>query len=297
MKLLQEYTNGNVLIKIYDNGTRVQEWDEIPEYTLPISMDIKITNYCDRSPLCKFCHEQSSLTGKHADLEFLFNIIKDLNPGTEIALGGGNPLTHPKLEWFLQQCKTKGLIPNMTINSDVLNNSYYVNFLNYLIKAELIYGLGISISDDFDFNLINMIDKLKNVVYHVIAGVNDISILDKINQSPVKKVLILGYKQFGRGLKYYSNSVQNCLNDWNLNIGNYIRKIHLSFDNLALKQLDIKNYLSEKEWENFYQGNDGLCTMYIDAVKQEIGLSSVAETRFPMDRDIESLFNLIKISG
>ena len=71
----------------------------------------------------------------------------------------------------------------------------------------------------------------------------------------------------------------------------------MSFDNLALKQLDIKNYLSEKEWDDFYQGNDGLCTMYIDAVKQEIGLSSIAETRFPMDRDIESLFNLIKISG
>ena len=139
MKILNNYLNGNVIVTIYDNGTRVQEWpdEEKPVYKLPISMDIKVTNYCDQTPLCQFCHEKSSLTGKHGDLEYLLHIIKDLNPGTEVALGGGNPLTHPKLEFFLQQCKKIGLIPSLTVNSGILNNSYYTNLLNYLINSFL----------------------------------------------------------------------------------------------------------------------------------------------------------------
>lgn len=208
-----------------------------------------------------------------------------------------NPLTHPRLESFLQQCKKIGIIPNLTVNSGILNNSYYTNLLNYLIKSELIYGIGVSISDNFNFNLINNIDKLNNVVYHIIAGVNDISILDKIKQSSVKKVLILGYKQFGRGLNYYSDSVVKCLKEWNENIEKYIKKIHLSFDNLAVNQLEIKKYLPEEEWNNFYQGEDGLCTMYIDAVKQEVARSSVSVERFPMDKKISELFNLVRMSG
>ena len=45
-------------------------------------------------------------------------------------------------------------------------------------------------------------DKKDNIVYHVIAGVNDLSILNKIKESPVKKCLILGYKDYGDRMNY-----------------------------------------------------------------------------------------------
>ena len=297
-KILNSYNNGNVKITLYDNGTRIQEWDDsqLPNYELPISMDIKITNYCDRNPLCQYCHEMSSLNGKHSDLNYLFNIIKDLNPGTEIALGGGDPLTHPNLVEFLQKCQEIQIIPNITVNSYVLNNQDKVHLLNYLIINKLVYGVGISISDDFDFELIKKLDNLNNVVYHVIAGVENISILDKIKESPVKKVLILGYKQFGKGVKFYSENVFKCLDKWYLNIDKYIKKLHLSFDNLGINQLNIRTHLSEQEWDSFYQGDDGLSTMYIDAVKQEIAKSSVSPLRYPLEGKMKDLFETIKLN-
>lgn len=55
MKLLNKYLNGNVTVTLFDNGTKIQEWDDNegahPDY--PNSMDIKITDYCDAG--CKWC--------------------------------------------------------------------------------------------------------------------------------------------------------------------------------------------------------------------------------------------------
>ena len=132
-----------------------------------------------------------------------------------------------------------------------------------------------------------------NIVYHVIAGVNELSILSKIKESPVKKCLILGYKQYGRGETYYSEEVKNCLEDWSCNLGQYIKKIHLSFDNLSLKQLNIKQYLTDEEWDKFYCGTDGAFTMYIDAVEQKYAMSSTNPNKYDLVGDIKSIFSNI----
>ena len=69
MKLINKYLNGNVTVTLFDNGTKIQEWDdnEQPNPDYPNSMDIKITNYCNAG--CSYCHEKSTINGKHADLE------------------------------------------------------------------------------------------------------------------------------------------------------------------------------------------------------------------------------------
>lgn len=299
MKLINKYLNGNVTVTLFDNGTKIQEWDDNegahPDY--PNSMDIKITNYCNAG--CSYCHEKSTINGKHADLEYLLTILKDLPKGTELAIGGGNPLDHPKLLEFLIECKTLGIIPNLTINYKHISPVYltfkqeYVDLLNKLLNQQLIYGLGISIPDDFEDYVINQFDKKDNIVYHVIAGVNELSILSKIKESPVKKCLILGYKQYGRGETYYSEEVKDCLEDWSCNLGQYIKKIHLSFDNLSLKQLNIKQYLTDEEWDKFYCGTDGAFTMYIDAVEQKYAMNSTNPNKYDLVGDIKSIFSNI----
>ena len=57
----------------------------------------------------------------------------------------------------------------------------------------------------------------------------------------------------------------------------------MSFDNLALKQLNIKQYLTDEEWDRFYCGTDGAFTMYIDAVKQEYAPTSRSSNRKSFD--------------
>lgn len=290
MKLLNKYLNGNVTVTLFDNGTKIQEWDDNegahPDY--PNSMDIKITDYCDAG--CKWCHEKSTINGKHADLEYLLEIIQDLPKGTELAIGGGNPLDHPGLVPFLETCKSLGLIPNLTVNYKHACRVKYTDLINKLLDNNLIYGLGISILDNFVEYDITKFNKKNNIVYHVIAGVNDLSVLDKIKQSSVKKCLILGYKDYGRGEQYRSQEVTDNLQNWADNLGQYIKKIHLSFDNLALKQLNIKQYLTDDEWSRFYCGTDGVFTMYIDAVEQKYAMSSTNPNKYNLVGNIKYIF-------
>ena len=292
MKLLNKYLNGNVTVTLFDNGTKIQEWsdNEQPNPLYPNSMDIKITNYCDLG--CAWCHEKSNTQGVHADLEYLLDILQWLPRGTELAIGGGNPLSHPGLVPFLETCKSMGLVPNLTVNYYHILPQY--SLINKLLNNKLIYGLGLSIPDDFTEDTINLIERKENCVYHVIAGVNELSVLDKIKESSIKKCLILGYKDVGRGKFHHSTSTDRNLNNWIDNIGQYIRKVHLSFDNLSLKQLNIKQYLTEKDWNSFYMGDDGVFTFYIDAVTKTYSKSSTYPDKFNLKLDIKEIFEHVK---
>ena len=68
----------------------------------------------------------------------------------------------------------------------------------------------------------------------------------------------------------------------------------VSFDNLALAQLDVKNYLPEEDWDSFYMGDDGGFTFYIDMVKGEFGKNSLATDRFPIMDNIDDMFKKVK---
>ena len=114
MDLLGEYKNGNYVVAIYEDGTKIRytEHDKfIPEF--PESMDVKITNYCDMN--CPWCHENSTSNGRHGDILHA-DFINSLRPFTEVAIGGGNPLSHPDLPVFLERLKQKNIIANITVN-------------------------------------------------------------------------------------------------------------------------------------------------------------------------------------
>lgn len=291
MEILHSYKNGNVSVTLYDDGTKIQEWDdnESPTPIYPNSMDVKITNFCDAA--CRFCHEMSTTSGLHGDLEFLKLTLENLPAGTELAIGGGNPLDHPDLMEFLKWCKTKQLVPNMTVN---YVHMFRHKFISELLDNKLIYGLGVSIPDSFNPETINLLSNTSNVVYHIIAGVNNISILDKIKNSNINKVLILGYKEVGRGINYKNENVDKCKKEWFEKLPKYIGEVHLSFDNLAIEQLKVKRFFTKKSWENFYMGSDGQFTMYIDAVKQEFSTSSTSQKKFPLKGTIDEIFLYVR---
>ena len=90
--LLAKYKNGNYTVRLFSDGTKIRfTLDDEFNAMFPESIDIKITNYCDIS--CLMCHEDSSTKGVHGNLEHPF--LDTLVAGTELAIGGGNPLSHP----------------------------------------------------------------------------------------------------------------------------------------------------------------------------------------------------------
>lgn len=234
MELLQEYKNGNYTVKIYSDGTKelVTEGDEfIADF--PDSMDIKITNRCDL--MCPMCHEASSPKGEHAVLDADF--LDALHAGTELAIGGGNPLSHPDLTAFLERLKSRGVIANITVNERHL--IVYREFIERLLAEKLIYGLGISVSE-FKDETFEFAKTHPNVVLHVIAGITDPDELLK-RASTDLKLLVLGYKRHGRGKDYFSIDTANNIVKFGRRL-NYIMRGYgvVSFDNLALRQLRVK---------------------------------------------------------
>ena len=285
IKLIGEYKNGNYVTKIYEDGTRIRETNE--ESFRPAfaeNCDIKITNSCNMN--CEYCHEGSNSQGKHGDLTNPL-YLKSFHPYQELAIGGGNVFEHPQLITFLKSLKEQKVIANITVNQFHFLENYEI--IKELQKENLIYGIGVSIISP-NSELIDKMKVIKNVVCHVINGVLTKSVTEKLIDNNLR-LLILGYKQLRRGIQYnekHKEMIENNQKWLYENLEGLLKRFKLvSFDNLAIEQLNVKRLLNEKEWNEFYQGDDGTSTFYIDAVNQKFAQSSTA----PFDKrfDIENL--------
>lgn len=292
MKKLAQYQNGNYVVTIFNDGTKIRENDlDFFDADFPESMDCKITNQCPMG--CPMCHEQSTPNGKHGDI-MNAEFIDKLRPGTEMAIGGGAVTSHPDLIPFLQKLKKRGVIPSITVHQKEYAN--HIDLINKLVSDKLIYGLGISFSS-FDDEFWDEVLKNTNVVVHLIAGIHGGDVF-KYFAKKNAKILILGYKDFGRGhmLLEKASGVINAQLQW---LKNNLKEIMseyrvISFDNLAIEQLDIKNLLTEEEWQRFYQGDDGTHTMYVDLVNKQFAKTSTSTVRYPLLSNIDDMFKIIK---
>ena len=294
------YKNGNytVSLNILD-GTKIRQnnLDYFEPDTVE-SFDYKITNKCDRN--CEQCHEASSNFGKHGDI-LSPSFLDKLHPYCEIAIGGGNPLTHPDLDAFLLKCKERRHIPSMTVNQ-IHFEKEFDRILTY-IKNRLIFGLGISLVN-LTPQFIEKVKKIPTAVIHVINGLVTEDQLRQLKDNGLK-VLVLGYKEFRKGKKLYEKEPEK------IEAGKQMMKDLLptiikegwfqviSFDNLALKQLDVRSLMSQEQWDRFYMGDDGLensqtsATMFVDAVKGEFAKNSCAEERYPLMDTAEDMLKFL----
>lgn len=299
--VLGHYSNGNHLTSICSDGTRIRSTfdEDATEFTFDFAenFDCKITDYCDGG--CPYCHEGSTTNGKHCDINL--NIFKTLHPYQEVAIGGGNLLAHPQLIELLTTIKQTKAIANITVNQKHLSKNK--DLLYKLQKEGLIQGIGVSLTNSSSKEDLKIIESLgDNCVIHVINGILTEADLEFIKN---KKVLILGYKDNIRnGKKFYdSNTAKVEVNKaWlkaNLNnIKNNVKT--LSFDNLALVQLDAKNTLniSDDEWVVLFQGKENTSTFYVDAATKTIGKTSTCpiEERATLNDDTtyDEAFNMSK---
>ena len=294
-----KYHNGNYDVFInLENGTKVRKNDLdnlTPEF--PESFDYKITNKCHHN--CPMCHENSNPSGVHGNI-MNDKFIETLHPYTELAIGGGNPLEHPDLEIFLRKCKSLKLIPSMTVHQDDFMNN--LEFLRMLRDEELIWGIGVSVSYVTD-ELIEALHEFPNAVCHIIAGIATEAVINKLANNNLK-VLILGYKVFRRGEALYERDSTNIdfliqymydiLPDM-INNGWFNT---VSFDNLAIEQLKPGRLLTKEQYDEFYMGDDGNFTLFVDSVNNEFAVSSTATERFPVMDNIKDMFDKVReVSG
>ena len=292
-KIMGKYKNGNYQVIIQKDGTKIRETQEeqfIPEFAENI--DVKICNRCDMG--CVMCHEDSTPNGKLGDI-LNQKWVDSLKPYQELAVGGGNVLEHPDLIPFLKKLKEKQVIANLTLHQE--HFEYNEKLIKGLIDEKLIYGIGISLSDP-TIEFIRKVRKYQNAVIHVINGIvkeDDIKMLSDHSL----KILILGYKNIRRGTLYLKKE-ETLIRDrqkWLYDNMEYLFRHFkvVSFDNLAIEQLDIKRCLTKKEWDEFYMGDDGTSTFYIDTVERTFSKNSMTplECRYPLLSDVVEMFHKV----
>lgn len=288
------YRNGNYNVHFNTkDGTKIRDNDGdnlTPSFAE--SMDITITHHCDGG--CEFCYAGCTVNGQHADL-LHSKFFDTLHPYTEIAING-NDLTHPDLYWFLVKMKEKHVIVNMTVNQR--------HFMKHLLKLyqfvqmDLIHGLGISIvSGAITKEFIEAVQDFPNAIIHAIYGIVTVKDWNKLANHHLK-ILLLGYKTVGRGVEYYDNNQEEVrsrqeeirqvlMNNWS---GFDI----ISFDNLALKQINAKEIIPASTYDEIYMGDDGQYSFYIDAVNGTFATSSTSTVTYPIMDSVDDMFNFVR---
>lgn len=299
------YINGNYYVTGNPTtGTRIKRTLRVGEDFKPVfpdSIDLKITGVCKKG--CPFCHEDSSPNGKVANLENLKAFLEPLpKVGIEVAIGGGDIFTCPDLTYDLVKWLIGNFQPRLTIsyqNYEELADTVVGGVLNYTkfpegsIEEKLAYLLeeipiGVSLNKYIENPIPEQLVSSSfhfsgdRIVYHVIVGV--ISPEDLwamwISKARYKKILVLGFKQFGRGISYNipdltktREVIERILTrQKNLFTGD-LKKV-IAFDNLAIEQLGIKDLLPKEEWDLFYQGDEFTASMYVDAVEETVAPTS-----------------------
>jgi hypothetical protein len=279
---------------LLSDGTKIRETED-DEFiaAFPENIDIKITNQCDMN--CPMCHENSYAGGQHGDI-MNAKFIDTLHPYTELAIGGGNALSHPDLVSFLKKLRANNIIPNLTVNQTHFMQRK--DFLRELVDKKLIFGLGVSLTIPTD-EFITTIKEFDNAVIHVINGVVSYQQLEYLAFHDLK-ILILGYKEFRRGVEYKEMAGKNIEANQAIlraNLKNLIARFKVvSFDNLAIEQLNVRSLMSEEQWNEFYMGDDGGYTMYIDMVTESFAKNSIAalNKRYKLMDNIDDMFKKVR---
>lgn len=299
---MSSYINGNYYVEINaKTGTkkyRALRQGEDFHAEFPDSIDLKITDKCNIG--CPFCHESSTSQGNTANLINLQKSLGQLPKGypIEIALGGGDilecpTLTLPLIEWLHDQ----GKIVAGTFNVKSLLRTLTADGIKIIRKLD---NIGISIDRSLTLDekntLCTSVSCATSWVYHVILGIispRDLRYILRETSPWGDRVLILGYKQFGRGkftnpltpelIKEYRDIIWEV--SWNKGNLSYaeVKRMKtvraIGFDNLALEQLDLKNHVHPQIWEKLYLGDEFTNTMYIDGVKGEYAPTSRSTER------------------
>lgn len=299
-KVIEKYINGNTIVTIdLANGTKTRYTeDDIfkPEYAE--SMDVNITSKCDG--LCPACYANCSPAGKHADLlsdYVMYTFIPSLKPYTELALNG-NDLTHPQLCDFLVLLRTQNIVANLTVNQR--HFMQHKDLLRDWTDDELIYGLGVSLDDASDQEFIASVQEFPNAVIHVIAGIFNNFDIEMLKNRGLK-ILVLGYKRKGRGVEWYEKNAADVESNIH-HLSDILPKVVergwfevVSFDNLALEQLNVRSWLSDEQWDQFYMGDDGNFTFFVDLVQGKFARDSMIGEVYDIGgRDAMEMFRFIK---
>lgn len=278
-----------------DNGTKIRMQfspDQInhTKSSSPELVDLKITDHCERH--CSFCYQGSSKEGTHGDHHYISRVIRTLaeNEVFEVALGGGDPTSHPNFPEILRNCHWQKVVPNFTVASidwldDEKKRQEWLDFCG---------GIAYSVTTGYEVRRLGFalnkyqIPPNKFQVQIIEGVVNDYQfdqILEECHYHNLT-LTILGFKDTGRGPSF-SKRLQSY---------NWIDKVKKAWNNGRPVTVGVDTLIADKYRDElvnhgideiFFTTREGSFSCYIDAVKQQIGPSSYAPKQMTSFTDMD----------
>lgn len=305
-KTWRSYRNGNVYVDIdLETGSKIRSCDDViqcPEF--PESLDICISNKCSHN--CEFCYAGCTPEGRDADLESYYYLIDQLHPFTEIAVN----INHRQESFipFLEYCNRRNIIVNVTMNQDFFMdpiNKVYIDKICGRFGPK-VHGIGLSVTLSGMPSFVEQIHEYEktfgvNFVLHFVLGITNWKDIKYLMYKNLK-ALFLGYKVSGRGYGYFSCRSDKIRDNMEFMSNHIIDIIDeglfsvVSFDNLAIEQLSLRDKMDPDLFSDVFQGEDGTSSFYIDLVNDEYALNSFTDNKFPIKEgdDIKSMFQQIR---
>lgn len=253
----------------------------IDKASAPELVDIKLTDYCPFG--CAYCYQDSTLSGRHASRETLYNALSGLAglKVFEVAFGGGEPTLYPEFRDVLRHCGYLGITPNFTTR----NLAWFNDATNLKVFNEYCGSFAFS-ADNVEAvkRLIQMIDQQSiasdKVTLQIIDGVvtydelhQMIALLRQEASTRYMRITILGYKETGRGDQFKRVNTR-----W-LDVVREAGLRSISIDTALAKQ-----YQAELEAlripREMYHTEEGKFSMYLDLVGLQAGASSYEPETF-----------------
>lgn len=285
--------NGDKIRICFDIENRVTEKSKYPEL-----VDLKITNFCAYG--CAFCYQSSTQTGEHAPFERIKSITKILRASNcmEVAIGGGEPTTHPRFGNILQELHWQGMKVGFTTRNFNIVDHGEINFIrNYA------HSIAFSCHNERETETVVTIKQLLNDgnVHYEVPEVYVQVILELISQARLDAILnichnagipvtLLGYKSFGFGKDYEPKYVK-APEDW-------IEAIKKSGCQVGCDSVIVARYYKELVAAGCdtraLTGREGKFSCYVDAVTQTIGPSSFTDQSEPLDLEVGDILEQYK---
>jgi hypothetical protein len=293
---------------VYDpeNGTKLTiDFDltrrktDRPRSLAPELVDVKITDFCAYG--CPFCYQGSTKQGKHMQSS-KWDLIEMLVSAQvfEIAIGGGEPTSHPEFLEILKLCRDHQITPNFTTRNMGLFNSSDAKQIVELMggcaysadNALQIKAWGETANRFYPHN--EHLKRLKFVV-HIVMGVQDDAMLMsmlKMAHHYDLSCTLLGYKTTGRGgdgpAYPYDHFLETVIEPLiaqsecpQFSIDTALAATHAA----QLEAMNIPSCL--------YYVHEGVHSMYLDMVSRSYGISSYTEDLRSL-RDLEEREALIR---
>lgn len=259
-------------------GTTESVETPILKSSAPELIDIKITDFCDIG--CKYCYQGSTAKGKHASDSWLTNLAWALKKHEvfEVALGGGEPTTHPEFDGILETFHGSNVKCNFTTKSLAWLDKPAIT------KAVKSTGANFAYSVTSVTEMAQVLVRIKEAFgdterlkFQYVMGSTAVDELLKIVAFAKKnylKVTLLGFKRIGRGKKYLVNNYDNALQALCDQTNGYLK---LSLDTALIAEWKDQ-LLSLGAKREMFTEVEGAFSMYIDAVAQTAAPSSYCST-------------------